>query len=129
MNQWREEMKARTHKFAVDVIHFVETIPDRLESRRLKDQLVGAACGLDGNWRATCRARTHKEFAATLGKVLEEADEVEEWLDVAHDAGISAGPELRRLRIESKELRSIFSKSCRTANGNERRAQQRKRGK
>src|ERR1700704_1730580 len=98
MNQWREEMKARTHKFAVDVIHFVETIPDRLESRRLKDQLVGAACGLDGNWRATCRARTHKEFAATLGKVLEEADEVEEGLPAAPTGGSNAVPRPRGLR-------------------------------
>ena len=127
MNQWREEMKARAHKFAVDVIHFVKTIPDGSETRRLKDQLVGAACGMDGNWRAACRARTHKEFAATLGKVLEEADEAEEWLDVVHDTRMSKIPELRRLRIESKELRSIFSKSSRTANENEQRAQKRKR--
>jgi four helix bundle protein len=88
---------------------------------------AGAACGVDGNWRAACRARTHKEFAATLGKVLEEADEAEEWLDVIHDTRISTVPELRRLRIESKELRSIFSKSCRTANENERRAKRRPR--
>ena len=129
MNQWREEMKVRTHKFAVDVINFVKTLPDRSEIRRLKDQLVGAACGMDGNWRAACRARSHKEFTSTLGKVLEEADEAEEWLDVTHDTKISTAPQLRRLRIESKELRSIFAKSCKTANENERRKRQRKRRK
>jgi four helix bundle protein len=119
MNAWREEMKARTHTFAVDVMNFVGALPDRVETRRLKDQLVGAACGVDGNWRAACRARSHKEFAAKLGTVLEEADEAEGWLDILHDAKLSGTEELIRLRKESKELRSIFAKACRTANENE----------
>ena len=81
MNQWREEMKERTHKFGVDVILLLQTIPDRTDTRRVKDQLAGAASGLDLNWRAACRARSHKEFTAKLGIVLEEADEAEGCLD------------------------------------------------
>jgi four helix bundle protein len=119
MNQWREQMKARTHTFAIGVIAFVKTLPDGSQTRRLKDQLVGAACGVDGNWHAACRARTHKEFAAKLGIVVEEADEAEEWLDVIHDARLSEANELKLLRRESKELRAIFAKASRTANDNE----------
>ena len=74
MNRWREEMKVRTHKFWVDVLQLLDTIPDETKTRRLKDQLAGAASGLDLNWRAACRARTHKEFTAKVGTVLEEAD-------------------------------------------------------
>jgi len=120
MNQWREGMKARTHRFAVDVMRLLRGIPDRTDTRRLKDQLAGAAVGVNLNWRATCRARSHKEFTAKLGTTLEEADEAEECLDVIHDAGISQGDETQRLRAESKELRSIFAKASRTASDNER---------
>jgi four helix bundle protein len=120
MNQWREQMKARTHTFVVDVINFVKTLPDRTETRRPKDQLVGAACGVDGNWRAACRARSHKEFTARLGVVVEEADEAEEWLAVLHDTKLSKADELNRLQAESKELRAIFARASRTANENER---------
>jgi len=119
MNQWREGMKERTHRFAVDVINFLKGLPERSETRRIKDQLLGAACGVDGNWRAACRARSHREFAAKLGTVLEEADEAEGWLDILHDAKLSEAGELSRLRKESKELRAIFAKACRTANDNE----------
>jgi len=119
MNQWREEMKSRTHRFAVDVINFLKELPDRAETRRIKDQLLGAAGGVDANWRAACRARSHKEFAAKLGTVLEEADEAEGWLDLLNDAKLSEATELTRLRQESKELRAIFAKACRTANDNE----------
>jgi four helix bundle protein len=89
--------------------------------------LVGAGSGLDLNWRAACRARSHKEFTAKLGTVLEEADEAEECLDLIHDGGVADGDELRRLRIESKELRSIFAKAARTASANEERARRPKR--
>src|SRR5205814_2969589 len=86
MNQWREEMKERTHKFSVDVILLLQTIPDRTDTRRVKDQLAGAASGLDLNWRSACRARSHKEFTAKVGTVLEEADEAEGCLQTIWDA-------------------------------------------
>ena len=120
MNQWREAMKARTHEFSVGVLLLLRTIPDRSDTRRVKDQLAGAASGLDLNWRAACRARTHKEFTARLGTVLEEADEAEGCLDTIWDAHISQTPETKRLRAESKELRSIFAKASQTAQRNER---------
>jgi four helix bundle protein len=121
MNQWREEMKARTHEFAVGVILLLQTIPERTDTRRVKDQLAGASAGLNLNWRAACRARSHKEFAAKLGVVLEEADEAEGCLDMIWETRLSASDEACRLRAESKELRSIFARASRTANDNERR--------
>ena len=103
MNQWREEMKARTHEFSVAVILLLHTIPDRSETRRVKDQLADAASGLDLNWRAACRARTHKEFTARLGTVLEEADEAEGW----RVSGISCvGHSMRSVYAPQTETRA-----------------------
>jgi four helix bundle protein len=119
MNQWREEMKVRTHSFWVDVLQLLNTIPDGPNTRRVKDQLAGAASGLDLNWRAACRARTHKEFTAKVGTVLEEADEAEGCLDTIWDARISTTDAAKRLRAESRELRSIFAKTSSTAQRNE----------
>lgn len=121
MNQWREQIQTRTHKFVVDVILLLQAIPDRSDTRQVKDQLAGAAAGLDLNWRAACRARSHKEFTAKLGTVLGEADEAEACLDTIWDAHLSTGDDARRLRAESKELRAIFAKASRTAGDNERR--------
>jgi four helix bundle protein len=127
MNQWREHMKKRTHTFAVDVVRFVQEIPDRSDTRRLKDQLVGAASGADLNWHAACRGRTHKEFTSKLGVVLEEADEAAECLEVIRDSRIATGDELARLCQEGHELRLIFAKAARTANENEENAKRVKR--
>src|SRR5262249_44888870 len=106
MNQWREEMRARTHAFAVAVVAFLERIPDGSTTKRLKDQLVGAASGTDLNWHTACRARTHKEFAADLGTVLKEASEAEECFDVFFESKLGDATECARLRQESKELRA-----------------------
>jgi four helix bundle protein len=125
MNRWREEMKERTHRFWVDVLQLLDTIPDGSKTRRLKDQLAGAASGLDLNWRAACRARTHKEFTAKVGTVLEEADEAEGCLDTIWDARLTTTDDAKRLRGESKELRSIFAKTSLTAQQNENAAQKR----
>ena len=126
MNQWREAMKQRTHTFAVNVIRFVQRIPDRQDTRRLKDQLVGAASGADLNWHAACRGRTHKEFTSRLGIVLEEADEAAECLAIICDTRIAEGDEVRTLSAEAHELRLIFAKATRTANENEERARRMK---
>jgi four helix bundle protein len=128
MNQWREEMKARTHAFAVDVVDFVRTMTDGSETRRLKDQLVGAAWGINGIWRAAWRARTDKEFTSKPGTAVEEADEAEAVLNVIYDAKLSASAELIRLRGESIQLRSIFAKASRTASENEKRNSERRKG-
>jgi len=73
------------------------------------------------NYRAACRARSHAEFTAKLGTVAEEADESAEWLDVVHEAKLTALPTLATLRKESRELLAIFSASVGTARRRERR--------
>jgi len=71
----------------------------------------------------TCdRRNSYKEFTAKVGTVLEEADEAEGCLDTIWDAGLCTTDEAKRLRVESKELRSIFAKAANTAERNERTA-------
>jgi four helix bundle protein len=115
MSQWSDEMKARTKRFALDVIRFVRTQPPDYITDPLKRQLVKAATSVAANYRSACCARSPAQFAAKLGIVLEEADEVEGWLDILEEGHLSAAPELGRLRTESRELRLIFSSASLTA--------------
>ena len=121
MNQWREQMKQRTHVFAIDVLELIRSIPDRDDTRELRDQLLRSASGVDLNWHAACRGRTHKEFTAKLGTVLEEADEAAECMALIRDGKLATGDEVGRLSQESHELRLIFGKATRTARANEER--------
>jgi four helix bundle protein len=82
VNQKAEELKARTKQFLLDIILFVNKLPVTAAAQEMGRQLLRAGMGVAGNYRAACRSRSHREFTARIGVVLEEADESELWLDV-----------------------------------------------
>jgi four helix bundle protein len=124
MDKTAEDLKTRTKKFAIAILDFVDTLPRTPSGDAVARQLSRSGLGTAGNYRGACRARSHTEFTARLGVVLEEADESELWLDVS-DARHMGDAKLRRdLLVESGELRAIFSKACTTARLRENRSQQ-----
>jgi four helix bundle protein len=115
MNPKAEVLKARTKRFALDVIRFVNGLPKMLATEVMGRQLLKAGTSVAANYRSACRSRSHAEFTARIGVVLEEADESELWLELLDEAelrGVNVPPPLLQ---ESRELRSIFSASNLTA--------------
>ena len=123
MDKTAEDLKVRTKRFAVKILEFVVdlAIPRTPGSEALSRQLVRAGLGVAGNYRSSCRARSHTEFTARLGVVLEEADEAELWLDVTREKNWGDAARRQWLVDESRQLRAIFSKACVTARSRERR--------
>jgi len=78
-----DDLQARLESFADGVLAFCRTIVPSAEAGRAIDQLSGAATSVAANYRAARRARSHAEFTAKIGVVLEEADESEYWLGLA----------------------------------------------
>jgi four helix bundle protein len=121
MSEESELLKARTRRFALDVIKLIHLFPSQEPGPTIRRQLAKSATSMDMNYRASCRARSHAEFTAKLGLVAEEADETAEWLDVVAEARMVNSSELTRLRGESRELLAIFSASVGTARRKQRR--------
>src|SRR4051812_20921016 len=115
MDRTAEDLKVRTKRFAVAVLDFVDTLPRTPSGDAIGRQLARSGLGIVGNYRGACRGRSHAEFTARLGVVLEEADESELWIEVCDDRNM--GEKARRpwLLDESGQLRAIFSKACTTA--------------
>lgn len=120
MDQTAEDLKVRTKRFAVAVLDFIETLPYTIAGDTLARQLARSGMGVAGNYRAACRGRSHAEFTAKLGVVLEEADESELWFEVADERNMGNGAQRDRLLGEAGQLRAIFSKACMTARSRER---------
>jgi four helix bundle protein len=115
MSEQSELLKARTRRFALDVIRLISLLPSQEPGPTIRRQLAKSATSIDMNYRASCRARSHAEFTAKIGLVAEEADETAEWLDVVDEARLVNSSGLTRLRGESRELLAIFSASVGTA--------------
>ena len=115
MNPKTEALKARTKKFALDVLEFVDTLPTRGSAVRVGWQLTDAATSVGANYRAACRARSDAEFASKIGLVLEESDESLFWLELCTERPLGEPTVRNRLLAEADELTRIFAASANTA--------------
>ncbi|HEX2442685.1 MAG TPA: four helix bundle protein [Vicinamibacterales bacterium] len=110
-----EILTKRTSEFALAIIRFCAALPPTWEARRISGQPFDAGTSVGANYRATCRARSKREFTSKIGLVIEEADESEYWLMLLKRAGIAKGVELDRLFDEAGQLVAVFTRSQRTA--------------
>jgi len=106
-----DNLRARTRQFALDVVSFCVRLPSDDLCRVVRPQLLRAATGVAANYRAACRSRSRKEFAARLSVVIEESDESELWLDVLQVNQRGASEEVQRLMAEASELTAIMAAS------------------
>jgi four helix bundle protein len=109
-----DNLRARTKRFAFEVVRFVDSLPRRPAVDVIARQLIRAATSVPANHRAAGRARSQREFVAKLGLVLEEADECEFWLDALRDSRAGNPDITRELLGEASQLRAIFATSINT---------------
>jgi four helix bundle protein len=110
-----QELRKRTEVFARDVRRFATPLLHRLEASDIGFQLRRAGSSVAANYRSAGRARSHREFTARLGVVLDEADETKFWLEHLVVCELTKPAETALLLREAGELVAIFSKSVHTA--------------
>ncbi len=111
------DMKTRTKRFALDVIHLIAQLPKTVEARVVGNQLVRSGTSVGANYRAACRGKSKADFVAKLGIVEEEADESCYWLEIIIDGNILAVEQVQALLKEANEITAIIVASRKTAGG------------
>jgi four helix bundle protein len=119
MNPQAEALKKRTFQFALSVVYFCRRLRKTWEGDEFADQIFRAGTRVGANYRAACRGRSHDDFVAKLGHVVEEADESVYWLDLIATAKTIDDPELPSLIAEANELSAIFNQSQLTSRTNQ----------
>ena len=114
MNPQTQALKARTKKFALNVLDFIDTIPQEGSNRRISWQLIDSATSVGANYRALCRARSDEDFASKVGVVLEERDESLFWLEICEERSLGERTTRGTLLKEADELTAIFAASSNT---------------
>jgi four helix bundle protein len=110
-----EDLKEHLTVFATAIVLLCRQVRRIDGARDIADQLSDSATSVSSNYRAACRARSHREFLSKLGIALEEADESVGWLDLIIRTGLSTDASTITLLKESQELLAILSASRRTA--------------
>ena len=111
----RADMQQRTKAFALRVMAVIDHLPSGVKGRVLSDQLMRSATSVAANYRAACRARSKREFAAKIGIALEEADESALWLDLIVEGSLLPESRLKEIRAEANELCAILFTTWRSA--------------
>jgi four helix bundle protein len=110
-----QDLKARTKKFALDVIIYSRTLPRGDEFGIIKRQLIRSATSTAANYRAAQRAKSKADFISKLGTSEEEAGESLFWLECLAELATREHPELKGLLKENNELVAILTSSRKTA--------------
>ena len=111
-NKWVKELKQRIKSWVIRVLSLCESLPQNTTTRVINFQLIKSASSTGANHRASCRARSDKEFFAKMSIALEEADESQYWLEIIEAKQIPCNQkELQFLLKEIDEFVRIFAKA------------------
>ncbi|MEM6345877.1 MAG: four helix bundle protein [Bacteroidota bacterium] len=116
---WIQKLQKRTFDFALDSIKLFQLLPSKPESLVLGKQMFRAATSVGANYRAACRAKSQADFIYKIKIVVEEADEVDYWLELLKRLHPELIEQIGLISIEAKELRAIFARSLLTAKQNQ----------
>lgn len=108
MENFSEDLKARTKKNALGVIQLCESIPYSTVNSVIIKQLTKSATSVAANYRSACRGRSDAEFYSKLCVVVEEADETMFWLEILIEAKIANSVAINELLLESEEILKIM---------------------
>ncbi|MCW5894254.1 MAG: four helix bundle protein [Bacteroidetes bacterium] len=110
-----EELKARTKRFALEIIALADILPKTKAADVIFGQLLRAGTSVGANYRSACKGRSRADFISKITIVEEEADECQYWMELLSESGIMKGDVITPLHQEAKELTAIFTASGKTA--------------
>ena len=113
----KEELKTRTKKYVLNMLNFIEILPNNTVGWALKGQIVRSSTSVGANYRAVCRSKSDKDFISKMETVIEEADETLFWLEIIEESKILKNVpynKIQELKNETNQLISIFVASVKT---------------
>jgi len=111
----KQELEARTKRFALSVIQLVGKLPRGKASDVVGYQLLKSGTSIGANYREANRAQSHEDFIHKVAICEKEAAETEYWLELALEANLATLSSMEGLLKEVRELLAIFVASGRTA--------------
>lgn len=110
----KEEMKARTKKFALRVIKAVQALPNDRVANIFGSQLLRSGTLVGANYWAACRAKSTADFVNKLKIVEEEGDESLFWMELLVESGLVSQRKLGELMKEGDQIVSIIVAALKT---------------
>ena len=105
--KYKVDLKERLLDFAIHIIKFIPTIPNRKEFEVIKYQLSRSATSIGANYEES-QTSTFNEFLHKVKIALREANESSYWLKIIDALNIADKDQVKTLLIESQEIGKIL---------------------
>lgn len=113
----RQDLRARTQRFALQVIRLCGQLPRSMEAQVLGKQLLRSGTSPGAQYREAYRAKSSADYVSKVEGVLQELEETQYWLELISAAGLLPRDGTDPLHREADELIAIFVASVKTARG------------
>ena len=112
-----QDLGVRLASYAGRVVAMISDLPDTIEGRHLRDQLLRSATAPGAHYAEARSAQTRDDFIYKLSLAAKEARESNYWLRVIVEAGLG-DTEATAISREANELVAILFQSLQTARAN-----------
>ncbi|MDR2229025.1 MAG: four helix bundle protein [Flavobacteriaceae bacterium] len=102
------DLKIRTQQYAINMLFFLETLPQKYSYTAFTNQLTRASLSVGANYRAAQRAKSNADFINKLKIVEEEADECLYFLEVLKSFNSNYSDKISILHQEGEEILKII---------------------
>lgn len=116
MNPIKQELLKRTKNYASEVWKLCQKLPN--EYIDYKRQLVRSSSSVGANYRASCRAKSTKDFINKLKIVEEELDETQFFIELISELSKEQETKWKEIYQEGDEILAIIVKSINTTKHN-----------
>ena len=115
--KFKDEFQARTYRFALDVIGFVDRLPMEQTSRIITDQLLRSTTSIGANVIEAQAASSRKDYTNFFAHALKSANECKFWFGLLRDSGRGDKETVNKLLKEATEIANVLATSILTLKG------------
>lgn len=114
------DVKVRAYQFSIDIIRFVNSLPNKRAFWSMGDQLLRSATSIGANMIEGQASSSRREFIKFYEIALKSANETKYWLLLLKDSYLEMEKECEKLLNEATEIANMLGSSVLTLKGKNR---------
>lgn len=112
-----KDLKVRCYQFSLDIIRFVNLLPNKRAFWSISDQLLRSATSIGANITEGQASSSRKEFIKYYEIALKSANETKYWLYLLRDSYPELKSQAEKLLGEATEIANMLGSSVLTLKG------------
>ena len=111
------DLNVRTYSFSLEIIRFVNELPNKRAFWSIGDQLLRSATSVGANIIEAKSSSSKREFVKFYEIALKSANETKYWLSILEDSYKELNSKCKVLLVELGEISNMFGSSILTLKG------------